>query len=193
MKVYIFGLGPSRMAIDPSVPREDTEYWGLPWDDGRGVHYDRCFEMHDFQALHMPMVRQADYFEKLRDMRTVYVQDHMQWLEAGETPNDTPFKTYPTHEVAEIVGDYFASSISYMLGFAVFLGNVDEIGLYGVDLHDGDAFSHERPNIEYLLGFARARGIEIEVSPTSAIFDRKTWQQLGKYKIRYPARYGWIA
>jgi hypothetical protein len=86
--------------------------------------------------------------------------------------------------------------MSYMLGLAIMkniaYGYVDEIGLYGVELHDGDAFSHERPNIEYLLGFARARGIKLDISPTSAIFDRKTWQQLGKYKIRYPVRYGYV-
>lgn len=190
MKVYIFGLGPSRMAIDPSIPRENTEYWGLSWDEGRAVHYHRCFELHDFHALHMPMVRQPDYWEKLQEMQKVYVQDPVDWAPG-------PFVKYPLEMVGEMVGDYFASSMSYMLALAIVErmanGSVDEIGLYGVELHDGDAFAHERPNIEFLLGFARALRIKLDISPTSAIFDRKTWQQLGRYKIRYPVRYGWTA
>lgn len=196
MKIYIFGLGPSRMAIDPAKREPDTEYWGLSWDDGRAVHYDRCFEMHDFQALNMPLVRKPDYWERIFDLQKVYVQNPADWEDLRPAGWKGPIVEYPLEMVRDVIGEYFCSSVSYMLGLAILErvcnGSVTEIGLYGCELRDEDGFAHERPNIEFLLGFAAGKGLRLDVSPTSRIFDRLIWQKLGKYDIRYPVRYGYV-
>ena len=87
-----------------------------------------------------------------------------------EIPNSTE---YPLGAVSELVGDYYNSSIAYMLGLAIYEG-YDKIALWGVDLigqggwGHADEYMDERPNVEYLLGFARGKGIDVwlpEVCP----------------------------
>ena len=74
----------------------------------------------------------------------------------SDIPNAT---AYPMEDVSAVVGDYFNSSIAYMLGLAI-VEKVDRIGIWGVDLNCDDEFAYQRPNAEYLIGFARGRGID---------------------------------
>ena len=55
---------------------------------------------------------------------------------------------------------YLSSSISYEIALAIYEG-FEEIHLYGVDLNTESEYAWQKPGVEYLLGFAAAKGIKI--------------------------------
>ena len=171
-RIAIVGLGPSH----DEVPYEKWEAWGVGWD-AWAPRYARIFEMHDRELWEQ---RGQDYIEKLNDADIpVYMQRrHI------EIPKSTE---YPLWQVAGEVGDYFGSSPAYMIALAIY-EEVDEIGIWGVDLKD--SYDHQKPNLEYLIGFARGRGIHVRVNPFSTLLEfRPEDNYLGK-DVTYRKRYG---
>lgn len=153
-QIAIIGLAPSH----DLAPWDDEtwEKWGLPWDSGYWPRYDRLFELHDrahLDAEHYP----HGYLERLE---SVYVPLYMQ---EAYFPSATK---YPKAEIAALVGDYFTSSVAYMLAMAIYEG-VDRIGLWGIDMSED--YNGQRPNFEYLLGFARGRGIDVVIHESSPL------------------------
>lgn len=63
---------------------------------------------------------------------------------------------------------YFTSSLSYMLGMAILLG-FEEILLVGFEMGNQTEYHYQRANAEYMIGFARGRGINVVVPDTSAL------------------------
>jgi hypothetical protein len=55
---------------------------------------------------------------------------------------------------------YFTNSISQMVALAIIRG-YQEIALFGVHLATNSEHAFERPNLEYFLGQAEARGISL--------------------------------
>lgn len=102
-----------------------------------------------------------------------------------------PFsERYPFEEVSATVGDYFNSSIAYLLALAIHEG-ADRIGLWGVDMLDAEEYGYQRPNCEYLIGFARGRGIDVVVHETSPLCKfNGSGIPLGDLNPHYPRRYG---
>lgn len=144
LKVCIVGLAPGRC-----IP-EGYETWGLAWDAER-YEFDRVFEMHDWDDLLRTYERLGTYLEKLDAVDRLY-------MAGAYLPNAT---VYPFDEVAESVGDYWCSSIAYMLALAIH-EQAEEILLAGVTASDD--YGYQRPNLEYLIGFARGRGIKVTTS-----------------------------
>ena len=180
VKLAVVGLSPS----GEEAPFEDYswEVWSLPWFPYPRV--DRWFEIHDYWAT-------GGYY-KCGKTRAEIVE----WLNALETPvfmseshADIPKSmAYPFDGVRRLLGKalntskdepYLESSIAAMLGCAcLYLRPGDTMGLWGVDVMDG--YSEQRPNIEYILGFLRGRGVKIIVHPGSKLL---TTEHL-------PGRYG---
>jgi hypothetical protein len=75
------------------------------------------------------------------------------------------------------VGDYFASSISYMMALAIYQKR-PEVHIYGVDLIAEEEWGYQRPNLEYLIGLARGNGMVVYIPPESAL-------------LRFTHRYGY--
>lgn len=144
MDLSIIGMADSHIEAP-----EGVEMWGLPWHEGRWIHFDRLFEMHDISLLEKG--RPHGYIDRLMDVDVpLYMQkDYF----------DSAVR-YPFEEVISVTGDYFNSSIAYMLALAIAEG-YEKIGLYGVDMKAEDEYFYQRPNIEYLIGLAKGRGIEI--------------------------------
>jgi hypothetical protein len=65
-------------------------------------------------------------------------------------------------------GDYYTSTISYMLALAIMQGR-EEIHLYGIDLLQDEEYAYQRPGCEYLVGFARGMGIKVYIPEQSAL------------------------
>ena len=65
-------------------------------------------------------------------------------------------------------GDYFYSTISYMLALAIAEG-FEEIGLWGIDLAHDSEYEYQKPSAEYFLGIARGQGIKIYLPEQSAL------------------------
>ncbi len=170
--VAIVGLGPSH----DQVPWADEETWGVAWD-AWAPRYGMLFEMHSPSLF---AARGEDYIRRLNDMDLpVYmIEEH----------KDIPKSVrYPIEDVMEITGDYFGSSVAYMIGLAV-LKKVPTIDLYGVDLTDDH--DHQRPNLEFLLGVARGRGLKVTVPDKSLLLSRRKTDKYEGIGVIYPQRYG---
>jgi hypothetical protein len=61
------------------------------------------------------------------------------------------------------------SSVAFM--FAVALDNPENeaIGLFGVDMSDGEEYGYQRPNMCYLIGAARGHGVPVHIDPASSL------------------------
>ena len=135
MQVAIVGLAPS---THDQAPFEDPawETWGFALDDGRYPYLDRVFDIHPLGFIRG--LRRPGFEDRLKEFDVpLYMQEAY-----PEIPNAI---AYPLDDVISIVGDYFNSSIAYMLGLAI-LEKVDRIGIWGVDMDGDDEFAYQRPN-----------------------------------------------
>lgn len=157
MKVAIVGLAPSSRHL---VPWRDAEWqkWGLAWDDERYA-MNRTFEMHDIADLIATYgYGLAEYMDRIRDCAGLHMAE----------PCIEGAIRYPFDAVAADVGAYWCSSIAYMLALAIHEG-AQEIALYGVDMAGHDEYGYQHPNCEFLIGFARGRGIKVRIPDVSPL------------------------
>lgn len=108
--------------------------------------YDLLFEMH----TKWKWMNRVD--ELNRDGKPVIMQDHFMEVPASEA--------YPLDEVLKTFPRYFTNSIAQMVALAIIRG-YDSIALFGVHLATDSEYAFERPNLEYVLGHAEARGINL--------------------------------
>ena len=112
-QVAIVGLAPSTHDAAP-YNSPFWEMWGLPWDEGKYPHYDRLFDIHPLECIKAatPSFYRQGYEDRLRGLEgKLYMQQAYE-----EIPNAIE---YPLDKVSMLVGDYFNSSIAYMLGLAI--------------------------------------------------------------------------
>ncbi len=153
-RVAILGFTESRV----HAPFKDDRYeiWG---ENALYVHskdcprFDRWFDMHDPDII--PAARYEAY---LKLGMPVYLQ--------APRPEIPMSIAYPKAEVEAEVGDYMTNSISWMIGLAIWMG-FEVIEVYGVDMAQATEYAFQRCNVEYLLGQAKGRGIEIRIAETS--------------------------
>ena len=191
-QVAIVGLAPS---THDDAPYEDPDWevWGLPWDNDRYPYFDRLFDIHPLECIReaIPSFYPPGYEVRLKELDApLYMQQ-----DYHDIPNAIE---YPLEAVSDLVGDYYNSSIAYMLGLAIFEG-ADKIGVWGVDM-DGpgepghaNEYRDERPNCEYLLGFAKAKGIEIYLPEKCPLLKFGGEFPLGTVIPNYGHRYGYLA
>lgn len=156
LKVAIVGLWTETHGMahwdDPS-----WEKWGLAWDT-EAFSMDRVFEMHLPREWKDNGI--ADYAERLSMMPRLYLQEPHPELHQAQV--------YPLAEVSKTTGDYFSSSVAYMAAQAIHEG-AEEIGLYGIAMEGHDEYGYQRPNMEYLVGLARGRGIKVHIPEQSPL------------------------
>lgn len=156
--------------------------------------------MHDRQLLEMPeSLRSPEYFEELAELpQIIYTQEHWE-----DVPTSTPFpfdavqktvfKNFPRAKW-DAQKDWYNSSPAYMLALAIYEG-YESIGLYGIDVRDDSEFSYESPCLEYLIGYACGKGIEIVIpeGPTHLNKFRGEGIKLGTMLPTYVNRYGYVS
>lgn len=171
LKVAIVGLSQSSRHLAP-WNNPEWELWGLSWDTER-YRMHRTFEMHV-----LPLLRQtktAAYIDELQHCPRLYMQDAY-----AEVPGSI---RYPFKEVAQTTGDYWCSSIGYALALAIH-EEAEEIGIYGVDMRGAEEYGYQRPNVEYLIGLARGKGIKVhvpDVSPLCKFQSDPDFEYIGRY------------
>lgn len=168
MKVAVVGFAPSRDLAPWSEP--DWEVWGLAWDP-ECFRMARVFEMHDRSLL------DESHIKRLQDLPSLYLQHAMPELPCGVV--------YPFDEVAKTTGAYWVSSLAYAVALAIHEG-AEEIGVWGVDMKEG--YGYQKPNMEYLLGVARGRGIKVTLPPGCPLL-----QFVSDPDFEYAGRYGRLA
>lgn len=153
---------------DAPINDPKWEVWTLAWDLVPVVH--RTFEIHAFWRNFRGNPEDAEA--------------HIRWLMGCTVPvymrqvePDVPCSVaYPFDEVEKIIGKganggpYIESSIAAMFAVALLeLQPGDRIGIWGVDMGTTTEYAYQRPNMEYLIGFARGRGIKVFIPPQSAL------------------------
>lgn len=152
MKVAIIGMGESAQY----APWDDSAWqkWGLANDRVNFARLDCYFEIHDMALLEEAYGADLeDYLERLGMCQPLYMQE-------AYLPNAS---AYPFKQVNE----YLQSSIAHM--FALAMTMADVISLYGVDMKAEGEYAYQKPNIEYLIGLARGRGIEVSIHESSPL------------------------
>jgi hypothetical protein len=65
--------------------------------------------------------------------------------------------------------DYFTNSISYMIAYAIYK-EASQIDLYGCFMGNKTEYAYQKPCIEYWIGYARGKGIKVNVhEPTTLL------------------------
>jgi hypothetical protein len=183
LKVAIVGMSPT--AADAPWDDETFEMWGLPWHPGYWRLYNRLFEMHDIKLLESEHSKRCDgYLDSLTDSGVpVYMQ--AEYIKGSVR--------YPFEMVAECIGAYyFNSSIAYALALAIYEG-AEEIAVYGVDMKGDDEYGYQKPNMEYLIGLARGKGIKVTIPETSPLCKfQGSGIRFYDHSPTYVKRYGWL-
>lgn len=173
-RVQIHGLSPSHK----TAPYAD-ERWGLPWSP-LSPRYCIQFEMHDRSLWEQ---RGPEYVESLRRMEVpIYMQDVQ--------PDIPMSRRFPLEEAVALGGDYFNSSIAYMLALAALEGC--DVELYGIDNHTRDEWWFERPCNEYWIGLMRGRGLDVWIHPASSLTRFMPDIKFLDDVQHYEGRYGWL-
>lgn len=198
-KICIMGFGPTQ----EEAPLDDPSwvFLGLPWDE-KWEQYDRLYEMHSQNVLQLSnsvvlaeewdgerIITQAhrpqNYFKILEDIasdknKTLYMHDN---YFGGVVP-------YPFDKVIKATRDYFISSVTYMISHAISL-EPKQLAVYGIDMIGNEEWAYQRPCVEYLLGLAEGRGIEVIVPKDSWLLKFQPERvRFGPILIEYHERYG---
>ena len=103
--------------------------------------------------------------------------DHRGWIREAPIPvymmeahDDLPNAVrFPIERVIENAGiDYFTSTVAFEVGLALAEG-FQEIALYGIDLIVGTEYSVQKACLEFWLGMAHARGVNVRIPGESAL------------------------
>lgn len=107
---------------------------------------------------------------------------HGEWLKTAKCPiwmfeplPDIPTaQRYPIEDVLKLFPrGYFNNTISWMIAKAL-LDGYEEIGIWGVDMaldgvHGQSEYSHQRPSVEYFVGWADGHGVKFYIPIESEI------------------------
>lgn len=143
------------------APFDDPEYsiWGMNQLYRFIPRASRWFEIHHNWNEHV--VEGTDHAGWLhKSPIPVYMNEHH-----PEFPNSV---RYPIEKMIKEFGDYFTSSIAFMLALAISEG-FTRIDLYGIDLSVGVEYIEQRPCAEYYIGIAAAKGIDVGIPEASAL------------------------
>jgi|TARA_R110000824_G_scaffold260399_1_gene449055 hypothetical protein len=158
-KVAIVGFATSSRDL---APFDDPSYeiWTLNQIYRHVPRCSRHFDIHSYWEE--DNVEGTDHRGWIRDCpRPVYMHD---------TEKDLPNSVrYPIEKVIEMAGiDYFTSTVAFEVGLAMLEG-FKTIGLYGIDLIVGTEYAEQKACLEFWLGLAHGKGIEVIIPGQSAL------------------------
>lgn len=179
--VAIIGLGPSCAAFFELTRRLGgvsaycDEVWGLN-AMGDVLRCHRIFHMDDLKVQEARAAAKPDgnIAAMVRWLKTHPGPIYTSIVREGY-PGLVPF---PLQEVLNRSGDqnggapYFNSTAAYAVAYAIYIG-VQRISLFGLDytLPNSHHAEQGRACVEFWLGIAAARGIEITIPSTSSLMD----------------------
>lgn len=174
--VVILGLGPSLEAFVDLAKRAGgrsafcDEVWGIN-AVADVISCDRVFHMDDVrvQQLRADAEPESNIASMLK-----WLKRHPRPVYTSRPHEDYPgLVAYPLQDVIRSCGfAYFNSTAAYAVAYAVHIG-VKKIGLFGFDFTYKDSHKAEkgRACVEFHLGIAKARGIEIGFPENTSLMD----------------------
>lgn len=166
MKVAIVGSAPSTWELAP-YDDESWEVWGIASHGDMYPSVDLLFEVHEpgvgYQKSDPTYPQKVAAFAEKQNVRLV-TNAQFPCPREGDI-------VFPHDDAERLMGQpYLTSSIAYMLAYAV-LQEVDEIGIYGVEMAvDSEAYFHQANCVNAWIGFAKGMGIRITIPDRSVLF-----------------------
>lgn len=160
-KVNIVGKSSDGVGAPPCSDKYET--WGIN-DLCLFRSVDKVFDMHDFKPRYKP--------DDLNNPVTKIVNHVTRYNIPIITLDKYDFLptsiSFPLSKVREQFGtDYFSCTMSYMMAYAI-LEDVTEISMYGINMRTNDEYMYQKPALEYWIGYARGKGIKVNIkSPKS--------------------------
>lgn len=138
---------------------------------GNLIRHDILFHMDDLKVQEIRAAAQPES----------NVAGMLRWLRTHDRPIMTckAYDDYPMSQELPVDGclnavgyPYLNTTVSHAVAYAIYLG-VKKISMYGADFSYPNVHKRERgrANVEFLLGIAAARGIQIEVAQDSTLLD----------------------
>ena len=158
-KIALVGTAMSS-AEDAPYDDKTWEIWSIGRNVELGKRITKLFELHTQQVLEEAGSWKG-LLPHLEKMGEGCILGHANPL----LPKATPF---PKDEIVALLGNYFTSSIAWMIGYAI-LQKPDVIGLWGIDMMGDEEYLNQRPCCEYLLGIARGMNITLIKAPESPL------------------------
>lgn len=156
-KIALIGSAPSSVKLAP-YDDPSWEIWGCsPGASAHVKRVDRWFEIHRWEPDKPWFEKQ--YIDFMAGLHCpVYMIDHV-----PEIPGSVP---YPKHAILEKYGKYFfTSSLSWMLALALEEKDLEEIGIWGVDMSAQEEWQFQRSGCQYFIQLAKSRGIKVTIPP----------------------------
>lgn len=83
-------------------------------------------------------------------------------INAYAKKTNTQLFTLEDFPIDKMHTDYFTNSIAMMIAYAVY-SKATQIDLYGCVLWGGSEYAYQKPNVEYWIGYARGKGIQVNL------------------------------
>lgn len=158
--VYIVGFAPSWPLTPWEIP--NAHYWGMnalhkvapdkPWT--------AWFQLHDIERAHPNDAREHLEWLAQCGVPVFMWEEH---IPKYGLPNAVP---YPRQAIIDHFGEYFTNTVSWMIALAIYQ-QYKTVGVYGVDMAQDEEYMHQRPSVEYFLGWCKGAGINLDIPITS--------------------------
>lgn len=152
--IALCGFAPMTRGLAP-IHDPAVEIWTLNESRMMGFpRIDRLFQLHP-RFMWDPNERDPEYIPWLRAQDfPIYM-----WNKEYDIPCSVE---YPLERMIEKHGSYFTSTFAYMLAMAID-EMPDRIEIYGIDLVAEEEYRYQRAGTEYLIGWAKAVGIDVYI------------------------------
>jgi hypothetical protein len=153
-KVAIVGTSRSSMSMANNLDDD----WTIYCLNEAVVHlhrYDLHMEIHDIVYLRDVAKVDPAYFDIIAKSgsKTMLQQKYVVFPEC---------QVYPIDEVTKMFGVYFNNTAALLLAYAMYANpELEEIKIYGIDMSSDTEYRHQRPCMEYYIGYAKGRGIKV--------------------------------
>ena len=153
-------VGGARTRAKAPYGDEAWDIWAFSSLRLRTPRITRWFEMHALDDLKSQL--------KVDTPRRYSFDSYMAFLRRLDCPivmqrvhEELPRSiAYPLDEALAAFGRCFTSTASYLIALAILEG-YERIGVFGIHLTERTVYARQRPGVEYLLGKARERGIDV--------------------------------
>ena len=161
LKIALIGTAPSSRMLAPYGDKSWRIWACSPGNMNVIPRFDVWFEVHGNMLWEEHKHYGIPYIEWLKKLSVpIFMQDKSLVPQAHIFPKDDL--------VREFGGDFFTSSFTWMMAFALKCGAA-EIALYGIDMASRDEYILQRPGFYFFRTMARMRGCKVSAPHESDI------------------------